>query len=699
MKKIYFLVALLLFTQFVVEAQTFRSHTSRPAKSVELKRQRSNANLPFEEALAPFYHGVASGDPLQDRVIIWTRVTPEAESEEDIEVTWYISDSTSFLNLVATGTFTTNAARDYTVKVDVTDLTPGTTYYYYFSALGKNSLIGKTKTAPEGDTDQLKFAVVSCNNYEAGYFNGFGRIADRTDLDAVIHLGDYIYEYENGFYGVDDPNRAHIPDTEILTLADYRTRYSLYRLDPDLRRAHQQHAFITVWDDHESANDAYKDGAENHNEGEGSWEDRKSISKQVYNEWMPIREAETQPLYRTINYGNLMDLIMVDTRLEGREQQINDVTDASMYAASRTLLGTTQREWFLDQLSNATAQWKVVGNQVIFSDFNVWWANDPEDPTTSAVGLESTFVDIWDGYPAERRAILDHIEEEEIDNVIFLTGDFHCSFGFDVAKEPVGLSGGNIAASVADNVPVPVTPTYNPEDGSGSLAIEFATPSICSANFDENLATDLGDPALGLATAQGFQVQINNPLSAPGTPVDGVNPNPHMKYVNLIDHGYFILDLQSDKAQADWYLVNTVLEPSTQESRSKSLFSDAGENHLQESDSESTPKAQQDTPAPNRPLLITNLTEETTKDLAVMSIYPNPTTGLVLMNYVLNKKETITIELRDTQGKRLELLLNEQQNRGNYAFTYDAVHLENGIYVLSLHTSRGTVTRKLVVSK
>jgi len=540
------------------------------------------AQLAYDAALKPFYHGVASGDPLQDRVIIWTRVTPDEEGI--IDVNWIMATDVELTNVVASGSTTTDADADYTVKIDATGLIAGTTYYYQFEALGAKSMIGRTRTAPTGGVDKLRFAVVSCSNYQAGYFTGYGKIADRADLDAVIHLGDYIYEYSatgDDFYGNEDlrdnANRAHLPDNELLTLEDYRTRYSQYRLDNDLRRAHQQHPFITVWDDHESANDAYEDGAENHNPGEGSWEGRKAISRQAYSEWIPIRgDLNTIPLYRTINYGDLVDLIMIDTRLEAREEQEMSVLSPELYSEDRTILGTTQKQWLKDQLTNSTATWKVIGNQVIFSDFNVWWAVNPADPVLSTpVAVESLFLDIWDGYPKERDELIQFISDNEIDNTVILTGDFHSSFAYDVALEPAPLTGGNEAAVAVGSVPIPVTPTYNPFTGAGSVAIEFATPSITSANFDENL-----DPI----TAQGLELQINNPISAPGLIFDGVNPNPNMKYVDLDRHGYFILDVTPERAQANYYYVNNILEEDSGESFDDAWGSNLGNNHLDQGD-------------------------------------------------------------------------------------------------------------------
>ncbi|MEL6194476.1 MAG: alkaline phosphatase D family protein, partial [Bacteroidota bacterium] len=389
----------------------------------------------LDPMLKPFYHGVASGDPLSDRVIIWTRITPE-EEEDSISVSWKIATDTAMENIISSGEFQTSSSRDYTVKVDVTGLSADTYYYYEFESGGRKSLVGRAKTASEGTEDHLKFAVVSCSNYEAGYFNAYGRIADRNDLDAVLHLGDYIYEYETSVYGDSSLSNAGIrahQGFETVSVDQYRARYSLYRLDKDLRRAHQQHSFICVWDDHESANDAYKDGAENHQpDEEGDWEERKEMARKAYYEWIPIREQESDVIYRSFSYGDLLDLIMLDTRLEGREIQRDSVTDPLLYAPDRTMLGTTQRDWFFGEMGGSSASWKLIGNQVVFSEFNVGWAADPTQGQTPN-DVEALFLDIWDGYPQERQIIIDYIRDQEVDNVIMVTGDIHSSFAFEVA--------------------------------------------------------------------------------------------------------------------------------------------------------------------------------------------------------------------------------------------------------------------------
>ena len=516
------------------------------------------SNLSFgQDELFPY--GVASGDPLSDRVMIWTKLEPKTRMAM-AEGSWVVATDANLEHIVQEGAFTTTTESDFTVRIDVTGLQPGMHYYYQFaSADGRTSLIGRTKTTPVGEVDRLRFAVVSCSNYQAGYFNNYGNIGRRDDLDAVIHLGDYIYEYADGGYGdstlMATGARSIQPETEIITLEDYRQRYAIYRLDPDLILAHQMHPFITVWDDHETANDAYQDGAQNHQEGEGDWQTRREIARQVYNEWLPVR-GEAMPLYRTIKYGDLAELIMLDTRLAGREKQIMDVTDSALYAEDRTILGKEQKEWLLESLQNSEAQWKVLGNQVMFAEYNVGWAASVSDQYTPEQ-LESIFLDIWDGYPAERAELINFIDEQAIEDVVIITGDVHCSFAYDISLRPSSMS--------AESGEV----TYDSISGEGSVAVEFVTPGITSANYDENI---------GLMQAQLFQYQMNKPLP------NGVNPNPHMKYVDLIRHGYLILDLTPERTQADWYFSKNILEPTSEEEYGEGWYTKTGESRLRKAD-------------------------------------------------------------------------------------------------------------------
>lgn len=677
------LVGCMIAVLFACSAQAqLVSPTAGPAETkngrVKITRNlRTQAIQSFDERLKPFYHGVASGDPLSDRVIIWTRITPETDGP--VEVAWKMATDPEMSSEVASGTFTTSVERDYTVKIDVTGLTPASTYYYQFDALGGSSIVGRTKTTPSDNAEHLRFAVVSCQNYEAGYFGAYAALGERNDLDAVIHLGDYIYEYGNGTYGIDDPDRYADPANEILTLADYRTRYSSYRLDQDLMRAHQQHPFITVWDDHESANDAYKDGAENHNEGEGSWEERKAISKQVYAEWMPIR-GEAQSVYRKIQYGDLMDLIMVDTRIEGRDEQINDFTSPALYDPNRTLLGAQQKGWFYQQLATSQAKWKVIGNQVIFSELVVGWAGPATGQTFEET--ESLFMDIWDGYPAERLEIMGFMAQSQLSNVIWLTGDFHCAFAYDITPVPSQLS-----ATVLAGIPGLNAPTYDATTGTGSIGVEFATPSIASANFDENL---------DLLTATALEQQMNQPLPESAGAFAGINPNPHMKFVDLVRHGYFILDLTEDKAQADWYFIDDILTQTASESLAASWFTNNNENRLQEATGESAGKANQDQPAP--PIFVTPTADEDERFATVLSVYPNPASELLLANYAINKKSLVRISLVDLGGKEVaELMAEEMLGVGNYTLTADLREVTPGTYLLRFNIGEGQYVRKVIV--
>jgi len=630
---------------------------------------------------APFYHGVASGDPLEDRVIIWTRVTPEEMNGEPVEVDWVVATDPDLENIVQAGTFTTTDERDYTVKVDVAGLEAGTTYYYGFSAFERNSLIGRTKTTPSGEQSQhLRFAVVSCNNYEHGYFNGFQGIANRNDLDAVIHLGDYIYEQAARRYGSPDlwdDERALEPEQEIVSLEEYRARYSLYRLDTMLARAHQQHPFITVWDDHESANDAWTGGAQAHDTLDGvPWEERLSTAKQVYFEWMPIRDTETQSVFRKISYGNIADLILLDTRIEGREQQILDVTDPALASPDRTILGAEQKAWLKDQLGNSTAQWKIIAQQVIFAELNVGWAA-LQDTATTYEEFESTFLDIWDGYPAERTEIINFIEDNELEDIVILTGDFHTTFAFEVADPPATTT--LVGLGQIGNIPFYTkSPNYDPETGEGAVAVEFATPSISSANFDENL---------DLPTSLFFESIINQEIVDPSSGLSIGNPNPHMKYTNLIDHGYFVLDVTPSKTQAD-YFFTPILEvteeeyPDSAATESGFYFTNAGESFLRASDTPAALKEVQDVPAPADPpaQLITSADEPVGNGI-ILGVYPNPFTDSTNLHYSLTEKARVRIELRDANGRLVKVLLEETLPQGVYTLQTNAGDMPAGTYV------------------
>ncbi|MEM0995104.1 MAG: alkaline phosphatase D family protein, partial [Bacteroidota bacterium] len=418
------------------------------------------------------------------------------------------------------------------------------------------------------------------------------RIADRNDLDAVIHVGDYIYEYgeDHPYQDINLSDRQTIPTGEIVSLDDYRQRYSLYRLTKPLIRAHQQHPFIVTWDDHEVTNDAYEDGAENHQpETEGDYATRKVVATQAYFEWLPIRDNGTQQVYRRFNYGNLVDLFVLDTRHEARTVQPLAVFQPD-FNEMRTLLGDEQKAWLLDGLKSSDAKWKVVAQQVMFSPFNIGFAAPGAAITNrdSVLGVESAVLDIWDGYPAERQQIVDEISQNNIDNVVILSGDFHSSFAYDVTTQPALYP-----VAETNYLPFP-SPAYNATTGEGSVAVEFITPSVSAANFDENFDA---------ATSAQFEFSLNNDLSA----AFGINAgqpiiyNPHLKFNDLDRNGYVLLDVKADQAQGNFYYVPTVSEISEEESFGTALSTQDGDNHLTANQTESPLKAAQAEPAPDNP--------------------------------------------------------------------------------------------------
>ena len=479
----------------------------------------------FDKSLKPFYHGVASGDPMSNSVIIWTRVTPE-DSIPKIDVEWEVSTSDSFAEIIVGGIAQTSPERDYTVKVDVKGLTPGTKYFYRFEALGKQSETGQTKTCSL-DAQKLSFAVVSCSNYEWGYFNSYRAVAENTAIDAVLHLGDYIYEYGPGTYGDTTFIRTHMPAKEIITLAEYRMRYSQYRLDPDLRLAHARHPFINIWDDHEIANNAYQSGAQNHQQDEGSFDERKAAAVRTFHEWLPIRENSEH--YRKFSYGNLVDIFMLDERLEGRTIPVESSVDTSFESPERQMISTKQMQWLTKGLTESTAQWKIIGNQVIFSYLN--WGYEPDFTIN---------MDSWDGYPFQQKHLANHIINTEIDNVIFVTGDTHSSWAFEVSVDPMNF--------------------YNQNTGAGSLAIEFGSPSINSANANEKYPEE---------DVIEHEQKISN-----------TSLNPHLKYTNLRDHGYLLITLDETNARADYYYVVSVLDKLSDANIGKSISVTSGTTRL-----------------------------------------------------------------------------------------------------------------------
>lgn len=475
-----------------------------------------------------FSHGVASGDPLSDAVILWTRVSPDTAGP--VRVDWVVAEDPELRRVVDAGAVMTDESLDFTVKVDADGLEPATTYYYEFRSQQRRSPVGRTRTAPSGSANHLRFAVASCSKYTEGYFVAYRGIAARHDLDAVIHLGDYIYER-----GDRGPVRPHFPDHEIVEIDDYRARYAQYRTDPDLQEAHRQHPFITVWDDHESTNNAWRDGADNHDPSEGDWFERKAVAQRVYSEWMPIRVESADEIFRRLPYGELLDVLMLDTRLWGRDEQVPTEDVDAIHDPERSILGFDQEEWLRERLLESTARWKVIGQQVILSQWKITAA-----PNSEGGGLVGN-NDSWDGYDASRRRFFDTLRSNAIDNVVVLTGDVHSSWAMEFTEDP--------------NNPE----TYDPVTGEGSLGVEFVAPGITNT-----------------FPAQGLEALF-------------INANPHIKWADTERRGYFVLDLKPERAQAAWFLFDRVDDPAETERFAAAFSTGDGENHLVEDEDPAEP--------------------------------------------------------------------------------------------------------------
>jgi alkaline phosphatase D len=594
--------------------------------------------------LAPFYHGVASGDPLADRVIIWTRITT---NNQTASVDWQIATDTAFANVVNSGTVTTDSSVDYTVKVDVTGLQPNTWYYYHFKSGGQTSVTGRTRTAPVGGIDSLRFAIVACSNFQAGFFNVYKDIAQRNDIDAVLHLGDYYYEYEATGYGYDgDTNRLHDPGHEAMTLADYRMRHSQYKLDPDLRNCHQQYPFITIWDDHETANNSWYGGAENHQPAtEGDWFTRKDAGKKAYFEWIPIREVDADDdtiIHRTEHWGDLIDFIMLDTRYEGRDTSLGTfipTNNALLTDTHRTILGASQLNWFKSQLSGSSAKWKIIGNQVMIA------------PLTANLGSGNQVLngDQWDGYPADRKRVLDHIMQNNIHNVVFLTGDIHCSWGNDL--------------------PHPDS-SYNKNTGAGSVATEFVCTSITSPTFN-------GLGSVPLVLIQTF--------------------DPHVKYAELSKRGYLLLDVNKQRVQGDWIHMSTVTSKTYTATDDDYWMNVNNERFLRHASGPLGPR-------PGNPGLVPFITavKEVAADkdnMVIIACYPNPAENEVAVQYYLSEPAKVDLLITDMNGKTVYSHSTTQQQTGLFNTKAYLDGLSAGTYIVSVVSGGKVYSKQLVKGK
>lgn len=506
----------------------------------------------FSRPKVSFRHGVASGDPTDAAVILWTRVTTLAGG--NAIVGWQVATDPEMKNIVREGSVETDQSRDFTVKIDADQLTPGTDYHYRFTCDGQESITGKTRTLPQGAVDQARFGVVSCSNYPAGFFNVYREIALRDDLDAVLHLGDYIYEYGLGGYATQNAEslgRVPEPRGEITTLADYRQRHAQYKADSDCQAMHASVPVIAIWDDHELANDSWRDGAENHQEEEGGWPARRDAALQAYFEWMPIRGepqgAETK-IYREFRWGDLASIAMLDTRLIGRDAQPNtgdEVTRDSVVTAlkdpERRMLGAEQEDWLRASLKGASSTtWQLIGQQVMVGrmeppdleplvDRNGPSFFSPEDLDAVIEASKShapQILDVWEGYPIAREDFLQDISEYAV-NPVVLSGDLHTSLA------------GNLI----------------PSGGDKPVAVEMMTGAVSS-------------PTLTSVFPDKVPNAVRN-----GT----LEQNPNVRFLDIAHRGWLSVTLTPDRCTGEWHLVDTVLSRDYKTWQAATLSVRAGE--------------------------------------------------------------------------------------------------------------------------
>lgn len=507
-----------------------------------------------------FTHSVASGEPQAQSVLLWTRFVADRETMLE----WQVSESADFTSTVSEGQAIASPGRDYCAKAIANGLTPDRWYFYRFIAPnGSMSPVGRTRTLPEGPTSKFRLAVFSCANFGFGRFNAYAHAAEVNDCDLAVHLGDYIYEYPTGTYpsvAQALEGRALAPENEIVTLTDYRLRYATYRADSDLQRLHQVLPMIAVWDDHESTNDSWKNGAENHQpETEGSWQARKSVAKRVYREWMPVSDE----VYAQYDVGDLATLYRLDTRLEGREEQFSlekvldgKATPQEMVAAlenfrdgawsdpQRQLLGAAQEQWLADGLAASTARgttWQVLVQQVLIgklssptSLIDLLGDSVPDfvrnrfvaANMASQAGLPLN-MDAWDGYPAARERVFKAALEANA-NLVVLAGDTHNAWAFDLAH-----------------------------DGA-KVGIELGTSSVSSPGFENYL------PMIPADTLASAVVQANDEL----------------KWADTSQRGYMAVELTPTQATTEFRFMNGIRQRSTQLAMTKRVTTEAGSNTL-----------------------------------------------------------------------------------------------------------------------
>jgi len=632
MRNLYTTISLL--TLFCLFCNSIQAQTTYP-----------NDRSVLDSTIKPFYHGVASGDPLQDKVIIWTRITTDTIS---VPVKWRVALDTNMSIIVAQGSLNTDASKDYTVKVDVTNLQPNTYYYYEFEALGRLSQRGRTKTLPTGNVDNLRLALVSCSNYSFGYFNPYDRIKESNDIDFVIHVGDYIYEDGFKIGGVDTIKRRTFPEYDAYDILSYRLRYSWYHLDPSLRNLHQQYPMVVIWDDHEFANDAFADTSSNHRPAtQGTWAVRKANAIRVFKEWIPMREDpdKVNIIAFKQSIGNLADIIYTEDRI--MKNDVNDATQGinlivnpdnlSYDTPNRTMHGFHQMDWMCSELKKSTAKWKILANQVVFS--NYVYKGVGGLPFHQAAG--------WDMYPIERKRVIDTVNFYNIKNMVVLSGDIHVAMAFDV---PSG------------------TVPYDATTGAGSAGVEFVCDNVVNG---------------GIFGGMESYMYTNNK---------------HLKYVNPKSTGYTIVNITQGSACADFWETDYEGKPSATKKLLGTWCTLVDQNHLKPTQGPTfTPRVFPPlVPANPRNNGVTVGIKNNQNIVELMALYPNPTNNFFRFQYFMKTNENLSVVIYDILGNEVQSTNLGLRTRG---LNEDVIYMKDlpaAEYIVSFKTQDGITTRKIV---
>jgi len=500
-----------------------------------------------------FTHNVASGEPGQDSMLLWTRYVP-ADGESIVRLDAEIALDPEFTRKVSGGSVRTGAWRDWTAKVTVDGLKPGTVYWYRFVGPdGSKSPVGRTKTLPEGNAARFGLGVFSCSNLPNGWFNAYGHAAARDDLDLWLHVGDYVYEYGNASYaGKVLPGRVLQPDHEMVALADYRLRFACYRTDPDLQRLHQMAPMVALWDDHESTNDSYEYGAQNHQaDKEGEWNPRRAAAMQAYREWLPISDEP----WKAYPIGTLATLYRTESRLLARtkpadlgvafkaanpDAALSAFRDGVWQDPSATMLGSAQESWLAHAFKANARTWQLVGmatiiGRTVMPEAAIDWLK-PDASARTVTSFRNNiraakhgvpmWMDRWDGYPAARARLLRAAQCADTD-LVMLSGDSHNAWAYSLV-----------------------------EDGKPA-GVDLAGQAVTSGGMEGGMAAD---PRI---VAQGF-----------------IAANPELKWADTSRRGYLMVEVTPQRVTGEWQFLKTITERSTQLSGTHRMHVERGRKAL-----------------------------------------------------------------------------------------------------------------------